>query len=158
MSLIFEWDEEKARSNVEKHGVSFEEAATVFSDALSLTIDDPLHSFDEQRFVTIGESAEQEILVVVHTERDNQIRIISAREATRGEGKSMSENNNAEEMLPEYDFSKGIRGKYAKEYSKGANVVLLSPDVAEAFPTAESVNDALRALMNIARQNVAAAK
>ena len=85
MSLVFEWDEEKSRSNVEKHGVSFVEATTVFSDSLSLTIADPLHSVEEQRFITIGESAEQEILVVVHTERDSKIRIISAREATRRE-------------------------------------------------------------------------
>ena len=85
MSLIFEWDEEKAASNLEKHGVSFQEASTIFTDSLSSTISDPLHSFDEQRFVTIGESAEREILVVVHTQRDTKIRIISAREATRKE-------------------------------------------------------------------------
>ena len=85
MSLKFQWDEEKAASNLEKHGVSFQEASTVFMDSLSSTISDPLHSFDEQRFVTIGESAEREILVVVHTQRDTKVRIISAREATRKE-------------------------------------------------------------------------
>jgi uncharacterized DUF497 family protein len=74
MSLKFEWDEEKAASNLEKHGVSFQEASTVFKDTLSVTISDPLHSFEEQRFVTIGESAEREILVVVHTQRDEKIR------------------------------------------------------------------------------------
>jgi hypothetical protein len=58
------------------------------------------------------------------------------------------------EMLPEYDFSKGVRGKYAKRYAKGTNVVLLSPDVAEVFPDAESVNEALRALIKIARQQM----
>jgi len=63
-----------------------------------------------------------------------------------------------DEMLPEYDFSGGERGKYAKQYASGTNVVLLSPDVAEAFPNAEAVNNALRALINIARQNVAPAK
>jgi hypothetical protein len=85
MGLTFEWDEEKAAGNLEKHGVTFEEASTVFMDLLSLTISDPLHSADEKRFVTVGESAEREILVVVHTQRDTQIRIISAREATRKE-------------------------------------------------------------------------
>jgi uncharacterized DUF497 family protein len=85
MSLIFEWDEEKAASNLEKHGISFQEASTIFMDSLSSTISDPLHSFGEQRFVTIGESTEREILVVVHTQRDSKIRIISAREATRRE-------------------------------------------------------------------------
>ena len=63
-----------------------------------------------------------------------------------------------EEMLPEYDFSGGVRGKYAKQYASGTNVVVLSPDVAEAFPNAEAVNNALRALVNIARQNVASQK
>ncbi len=61
-------------------------------------------------------------------------------------------------MLPEYDFSDGERGKYAEHYSSGTNVVLLSPDIAEAFPNAEAVNDTLRALVNIARQNVAPTK
>ena len=63
-----------------------------------------------------------------------------------------------EDMLSEYDFSGGERGKYAKQYANGTNVVLLSPDVAEAFPNAEAVNNALRALVNIARQSVASAK
>ncbi len=63
-----------------------------------------------------------------------------------------------EEMLPEYDFSGGERGKYAKQYAGGSNVVVLSPDVAEAFPNAEAVNNALRALVNIARQSVASQK
>jgi len=85
MSLIFEWDEEKAAANSEKHGVSFQEASTVFTDSLSSTIPDPLHSVEEQRFVTIGESADNDILVVVHTEREGKIRIISAREAARKE-------------------------------------------------------------------------
>jgi hypothetical protein len=57
------------------------------------------------------------------------------------------------EMLPEYDFSKGVRGKYAKRYAAGTNVVVLAPDVATAFPDADSVNEALRALMKIARNN-----
>ena len=57
------------------------------------------------------------------------------------------------EMLPEYDFSKGMRGKYAKRYAAGTNVVVLAPDVATAFPDADSVNEALRALMKIARNN-----
>ena len=85
MSLRFEWDENKARQNIEKHSTSFEEAATVLSDPLSLTIDDPLHSRDEQRFVTVGESVKGELLVVVHTDREGAVRIISARKATRQE-------------------------------------------------------------------------
>lgn len=85
MALTFEWDKQKSVSNLEKHGITFEEASTVFMDSFSLTISDPLHSLEEQRFVTIGESVEREILVVVHTQQERNIRIISAREATRKE-------------------------------------------------------------------------
>ncbi len=91
MGLRFEWDEDKARRNIEKHSVSFEEAATVFGDPLSLTIDDPLHSRDEDRFVTIGESISRGVLVVVHTERGDAIRIITARKATPHERKTYEE-------------------------------------------------------------------
>ena len=84
--LIFEWDSSKAKSNVEKHGVSFEEASTAFHDPLSLTIEDPLHSNDEERVILLGFSLKNRLLVVVHTERgDNNIRIISARKATKRE-------------------------------------------------------------------------
>ena len=85
MGLLFEWDERKAEQNLGKHGVSFEEASTVFGDTLSITIDDPLHSMREQRCVTLGHSTRQRLLVVVHTSRNRRIRIISARKATRGE-------------------------------------------------------------------------
>jgi uncharacterized DUF497 family protein len=71
--LIFEWDPQKAKSNLEKHGVSFEEATTAFRDPLSLTIDDPLHSIDEERLILIGMSQENRILVVVHRERGDNI-------------------------------------------------------------------------------------
>ena len=85
MPLIFEWDPPKNRSNIEKHGVSFEEASTVFQDTLSLTIDDPLHSIGEERLILIGMSQKNRILVVVHTERGDNIRIISARKTTKNE-------------------------------------------------------------------------
>jgi hypothetical protein len=85
MELNFEWDETKARTNLKKHGVSFAEATTVFGDSFAVTIDDPLHSIDEERFVTIGYSEAQRLLVVVHTDRGDNIRIISARTATRRE-------------------------------------------------------------------------
>lgn len=85
MSLRFEWDEGKAGRNIEKHGVPFEEAATVFGDPLSLTIEDPAHSWGEERFVTMGDSYAHRLLVVVHTDRNDVVRIINAREATRRE-------------------------------------------------------------------------
>ena len=83
--LIFEWDERKAKQNIRKHGVSFEEAATVFGDQFSITIYDPLHSEDEDRFVILGMSSKNQLLVVVHTERGDKIRIISARKAIKNE-------------------------------------------------------------------------
>jgi uncharacterized DUF497 family protein len=77
--MIFEWDEVKAKANLDKHGVSFEQASTVFGDPLSLTIHDPLHSADYR------------VLVVVHTDREGRVRIISARPATKPEMKDYEE-------------------------------------------------------------------
>jgi uncharacterized DUF497 family protein len=85
MGLTFEWDGNKAKANIAKHGVSFEEASTAFADAQSLTIADPLHSKIEDRYVTLGASYRGRLLVVVHTERGDDIRIISARPASRRE-------------------------------------------------------------------------
>jgi uncharacterized protein len=81
----FEWDPKKAEHNVKKHGVTFEEAATVFGDPLAATVPDPRHSVEENRFVTMGQSAENRLVVVAHIDRSEQVRIISARLATRRE-------------------------------------------------------------------------
>jgi uncharacterized DUF497 family protein len=81
----FEWDEVKAAANLRKHGVAFEEAASVFSDALAYTFNDPDHSVGEQRLLTFGFSQLGRLLAVVHAERGRAIRIISARRATRHE-------------------------------------------------------------------------
>lgn len=81
----FEWDAAKAAANLKKHRVSFQEAATVLEDPLSTTFPDEAHSTGERRFVTIGASARRRLLVVAHTERNDTIRIISARPATRRE-------------------------------------------------------------------------
>jgi uncharacterized DUF497 family protein len=81
----FEWIKNKAQRNLAKHGVSFEEAATVFGDPLSDTFDDPDHSVEERRFVIIGVSEKGRMLIVAHTDDGEVIRIISARELTRGE-------------------------------------------------------------------------
>ena len=90
--MLFEWHGKKAAANKKKHGVSFEEATTVFTDVLSLTIPDPLHSEEEERFVIIGRSSQQRILVVVHTDFGKHIRIISARLATAHERKRYEES------------------------------------------------------------------
>ncbi len=85
--MQFEWDREKAKKNTRKHKVSFDEAMTVFYDPLSATFDDPDHSVDEQRLITVGYSSRRRLLVVSHTERGKAIRIISARLATTQERK-----------------------------------------------------------------------
>lgn len=88
MGLVFEWDESKAVENLKKHKVSFDEGKTVFGDPLSLTIQDAEHSTDEPRYIDIGVSSRQRLLVVVYTERrPNRIRIISSRRATSSEQK-----------------------------------------------------------------------
>jgi len=93
MDDLFEWSLEKAEANLNKHGVSFKEAETVFSDPLSLTVSDPLHSDKENRFVITGFSDRQRQLVVSHTDRGDKIRIISARLATPGERRKYEQEN-----------------------------------------------------------------
>ena len=85
--MDFKWDSEKAVLNRKKHGVSFEEATTVFYDPLSATFDDADHSIGEQRLITVGFSSQGHLLVVSHTERPGALRIISARRATARERK-----------------------------------------------------------------------
>jgi len=83
----FEWDPKKAWSNLQKHKVSFEEASTALSDPMAGTGADPDHSFTEDRYVTFGVSRKGRLLVVVHTDKGETIRIISARVASKGERK-----------------------------------------------------------------------
>lgn len=94
MSLQFEWDARKEAQNRKKHGVSFEEAATAFGDPRSLTVPDPEHSLEEDRFVLLGLSYRRRLLVVVHTERGDNLRIISARKATKRERRQYGETKN----------------------------------------------------------------
>ena len=89
--MRFEWDPGKAAEDLAKHGVSFEEAATVFRDVLSATGANPDHSFDEERFVTFGISTRGRFLAIAHTDRDDTIRIISARPAAPSERKIYEE-------------------------------------------------------------------
>ena len=85
--MQFEWDPRKANQNLKKHGVSFDEAVTAFYDPLSATFDDPDHSLDEQRYITVAHSSKNRLLVVAHSEREDITRIISARPATAQERK-----------------------------------------------------------------------
>jgi uncharacterized DUF497 family protein len=91
--MELEWDEEKNVANVRKHGVSFEEAATVFGDPLSDTFDDPDHSVEEGRFITIGTSEKGRLLMLAHTDREDRVRLISARELTKQERRNYEEGN-----------------------------------------------------------------
>ena len=83
--MEFEWDARKAKKNLDKHRVSLVEAASVFGDPLALTFYDPDHSEDEDRFLTIGRGSLGDVIIVAHTDRDDRLRIISARRATRRE-------------------------------------------------------------------------
>ena len=85
MGLQFEWDLNKASSNQRKHKITFEEAVTVFADTLGVTVADPDHSVNEERYITVGLSQRRRLLIIAHTERGGRIRIISARELTATE-------------------------------------------------------------------------
>jgi uncharacterized DUF497 family protein len=91
--MDFEWSESKAASNEKKHGVSFIQAMTVFGDPLALTAYDPDHSETEHRFITVGHSVEGDLLLVCHADRDDVVRIISARKVTRRERKDYEDGN-----------------------------------------------------------------
>jgi len=95
MELVFDWDENKARRNRETHKVSFNEARTVFNDPFQVTFPDEYHSHQERRFISLGTSSKNRIILVVHTENDEDdaivIRLISARRATMSERKAYEE-------------------------------------------------------------------
>ena len=98
MKTVFEWDENKARINLEKHKISFDEARTIFADPLLFTFIDEFHSDKEERFISIGLSKKNRVLLAVHTEREEKheavvIRIISCRKATQTERKKYEKEN-----------------------------------------------------------------
>jgi uncharacterized DUF497 family protein len=97
--LRFEWDPRKDATNRSKHGVSFEEASSVFSDPLGLLVDDPRHSVGEQRHVLLGSSKQHRLLAVMFTEREELIRVVSARKVTRRERKSYEEQQEQEHQV-----------------------------------------------------------
>ncbi len=99
MKTVFEWDEIKARINLEKHKISFDEASTIFADPFIVTFVDDFHSNKEERFISIGRSEKNRVLLAVHTELEKTnevivIRIISCRKATQAERKRYEEENN----------------------------------------------------------------
>jgi uncharacterized protein len=151
--MDFEWDAAKAESNERKHGVSFDEAMTLFADPLSLTGYDPKHADEEDRFLTMGASVDGRLLVVSHSDRGDSIRIIRARVATRRERKDLRMATSPDDVDPsddlqsEYDFRslRGVvRGKYATRYRERLRVVRLAEDLSGAFADEAAVNAALR--------------
>jgi uncharacterized DUF497 family protein len=91
--MEFEWDRKKAKYNLRKHGVSFEEASTVFDDLFAAVYEDPEHSVNERRFLMIGKSVRRRLLIIAFADRNQRIRIISARLPTKNEKKSYEEEN-----------------------------------------------------------------
>ena len=91
--MEFEWDPQKATLNLARHGVSFQEATTVFDDMLSVAVPDPDHSIEENRFIIVGQSHRGRLLIVSHVERGDRIRLINARELTHTERSAYEEGN-----------------------------------------------------------------
>ena len=113
------------------------------------------HSQVEDRLIVLGHSHQRQLLVVVQTERGDSIRIIAAGAPADENGRRMKKATykaTETEMRAEYDFSRDLRGKYARRYAQGTNVVVLEADVAKIFPNAAAVNDSLRALAGIMRR------
>jgi uncharacterized DUF497 family protein len=146
----FEWDPEKEQANMQKHGVDFTEAATVFGDPLELTISDPDHSIGECRFLSMGTHyATACLLYHILSVRTVSALSVLGRHPQRNGG-SMSQKDDQDTMREEYNFSGGVRGKHYEAYRQGTNLVLLEPDVAQIFKDSATVNSALRMLAKIA--------
>jgi uncharacterized DUF497 family protein len=159
MPLEFEWDLRKARSNLVKHGVAFEEASTIFGDSLSLTIlIRNIRTWNGATSQWVQRLTANCSLSFIQTEAI--ISASSAQDARADENVSfMKKGSNKSARKPmrdEYDFSQGERGKYARRYAQGANVVALEPDVAKVFSDSKSVNVSLRRI--IRKQTPALAK
>ncbi len=159
MALEFDWDPRKAARNLASHDVSFDEAATVFGDPLGRIVDDPRHSVEEERFVLLGLSRRHRLLAVMfvaETQFGSSARgarhALSDQTMKKQHSKTQrTDRVEKDEILPEYDFSRGRRNRYASRYAAGSVVVVLDPDVAAAFPNSRVAKAALRALAAIIR-------
>jgi hypothetical protein len=153
MALAFEWDANKARTNLVKHGISFRRSGHRFRGS---TLVDHFGSGSfgcGKPFCHHRRFPSREVAGCRPYRTRRTISASSPRESRADESerimKKVREKNN--EMLREYDFSQGVRGKYARRYARGSNVVVLEPDVANVFPNAEAVNSSLRGLAEIIR-------
>jgi len=137
---MFEWDPNKEAKNIRKHGISFEEAALIFDDPMSITVIDEEHSIDEERYITIGLSTYGRLLMVAHTDRQGKS-LLSAHVKPLKMRINFMHNlgdNDDYDLHDEYDLSSMrivAKGRYAPQRRFGKNVVLLAPDVIEAFST-----------------------
>ena len=154
--MIFQWDSKKAAANIRKHGISFDEAVTVFKDPLTLIFDDKTHSEYEYREIVIGHSVLNRLILIYFSEREDQfIRIFSARRATSQEQKEYKKtlepksHKVSDELAEEYHFkfNAARSNRFAKALEEDSLVVLLDKDVAEVFTIPEAVNEDLRALI-----------
>jgi uncharacterized DUF497 family protein len=154
-ALHFEWDERKAAANVKKHGVSFEEARSVFYDERAKLIDDPDHSEDEDRFVLLGLSSALRLLVVCHCYRGDGgvIRFISARKATAKETKSTGEGVI---MRKQYDFSNARKNPYAAQLKKQVTIRLDEESIGYFKSLSEEVGIPYQSLINLYLRDCAA--
>jgi hypothetical protein len=150
--MRFEWDEQKAASNLVKHQVSFEEAVTVFGDPLSDTFQTRItHSTNT---VSLSSVRRNQVKSWWSHSRmmSTQCELLVPEKLPMAKEHSMKKDSAQEdELRREYDFSKlkgGVRGKYVERYREGTNLVLLDPDIAAAFPDAKAVNEALRLLLH----------
>lgn len=152
----FEWDDAKGRANLRKHGVSLEEAMTVFLDQLAVPFEEPAHP---ARLVLIGESSLSRVLLVVFTERapGGIIRIISARRANKREREPMPNETEPSKRslrdIPEIDFATAkrlSRGKYAEKARRSFAVAIVEPALFARFGSSQAINAALRALVEAA--------
>ncbi len=153
--MEFEWDINKAHTNLKKHAVSFDEAQTVFDDPLACIFDDEWHSFGEARELIIGHSSNNRLLIVSFTELLPSF-VVSSELSAHGRQrhksvrhmKSTESTEQNDDMLAEYsfDYSKAKPNRFAKQ-SSNVTTIVLDPDVAKVFTTSEAVNKALRAIL-----------
>ena len=154
--MRFTWDARKALQNQKKHGVSFDEALSVFRDRTALIFDDDEHSENEHRELAIGKSSQSRLLIVSFTERGNVVRIIVREKQIQRNIEYMKKRNDkmaseSGDMRDHYDFdySKAKPNRFADQFGEDTVVVVLDADVASAFPTTEAVNEALRLVMQL---------
>lgn len=151
------WDPAKAEANRRKHGITFEEAQTIFFDSFFVSIKDDDHSDEEDRFFALGESPQVGLLAVSYTIRDDEAWLISARQPEPAERKRYMRGDRIKDEGPtppcetdKLDWSKAVRGRhYIKP--RGPITVKIEPVLAEFFRTELAVNDALRLLIHEGR-------